>query len=150
MGDRIAVMNKGRVMQVGSPIELYETPANTFVAGFIGSPRMNLLPAATLLAGSTRGDRRVAPPAGAVLGIRPEHVTIDQDDTFGIGSARVDRIEDLGHEALVHLTTATGAPLTARASREIRGAVAKGQTVALGIRPDRLHAFDETSGERLA
>ena len=149
MGDRIAVMNKGRVMQVGSPIELYEAPANTFVAGFIGSPRMNILPAAALLAGATQADRRVAPREGVVLGIRPEHVTVDQDDAYGIGPARTDRIEDLGHEALVHLTTAAGAALTARASGEIRCTVTKGQTVTLGILPERLHSFDATTGERL-
>ena len=149
MGDRIAVMSKGRVMQVGAPIELYSTPANTFVAGFIGSPRMNILPARDPLAGAVANDLRVAPPEGALVGIRPEHVTIDQDEGLGIGAARVDRIEDLGHEALVHLTTATGAALTARARGTIRGTVTKGQTVGLGIRPEELHMFDADKGERL-
>ena len=149
MGDRIAVMDKGRVMQVGLPLELYEKPANAFVAGFIGSPRMNLLPSKALLAGRASASSGLSLPAGALLGIRPEHVTIGTDDSFGIGSARVDRLEDLGHEALVHLTMDTGASLTARASGEIRGSVAKDRRVALGIRLERLHAFEAKSGERL-
>ena len=97
MGDRIAVMNKGRVMQVGAPIELYERPANSFVAGFIGSPRMNLLSVHDLLAGVDNADGHL--PQGAdertVLGVRPEHVLIGKGDTdaLAIGNARVDRIK---------------------------------------------------------
>lgn len=149
MGDRIAVMNEGRVMQTGTPIDLYETPDNTFVAGFIGSPRMNILPAKTLLSAAISSDRRVAPPTGALLGIRPEHIAIDEDDGFRIGSARVHRIEDLGHESLIHLASETGAALTARASGDMRSTFANGKTVELSIRPDRLHAFHGKTGKRL-
>ncbi len=154
MGDRIAVMNKGRVMQVGAPTELYERPANGFVAGFIGSPRMNLLAARELLA-----DADVATcllPSGAddrtTLGIRPEHVLLGETEgsAFAIGMAKVDRIEELGHEALVHLTTAKGSALTARASGEIRSEIDIGEDTPLAIRADRLHAFNEETGERLA
>jgi ABC-type sugar transport system ATPase subunit len=149
MGNRIAVMNRGQVMQVGTPIELYENPSNTFVAGFIGSPRMNLLAAETLLAGAETVDSRISACSGSMLGIRPEHVTIDESEGFGIGSACVDRMEDLGHEALLHLTTTNGTVLTARAGGEIRGRVTPGQGVKLGIRPEHLHVFNAEGGERL-
>ena len=151
MGDRIAVMSQGRVMQVGAPIELYERPANTFVAGFIGSPRMNLLPAGDLLVDADGSLPSVA-HEHAMLGIRPEHIAIGEEgtDTLAIGAAKVDRIEDLGHEALVHLTTTHGAALTARTGGDIRSEIAAGQDVALGLWAERLHAFDATSGNRLA
>ena len=150
MGDRIAVMNQGRVMQVGAPIDLYERPANTFVAGFIGSPRMNLLPAGDLFAGAN-GSLPSGIRTHAMLGIRPEHIAIGKAgaETLPIGEAMVDRIEDLGHEALVHLTTAHGTALTARAGGDIRDEIVAGQDVALGLWADRLHAFDATTGNRL-
>ena len=153
MGDRIAVMNKGRVMQVGAPTELYERPANSFVAGFIGSPRMNLLSARELLAEAdvAGGHLPQHTDERTILGVRPEHVAIGKGDTnmLAIGIARVDRLEDLGHEALVYLTTAKGASLTARASGEIRGEIGIGEDTALAIRADKLHAFNEETGERL-
>ena len=155
LGNRIAVMNKGRIMQVGAAVELYETPANTFVAGFIGSPRMNLLPADELLAGADRPGDRLPPTAhrDAVLGIRPEHVAVESNsatDLLSIGNGRVERMEDLGHEALVHLRSTSGSSLTARSSGEIRGRISEGQDVPLSIRVDRLHAFDATTGNRLS
>ena len=69
---------------------------------------------------------------------------------LAIGMARVDRIEELGHEALIHLTTTKGASLTARASGEIRSEIDIGMDTPLAIRADRLHAFNEETGERLA
>ncbi len=154
MGDRIAVMNKGRVMQVGAPIELYELPANSFVAGFIGSPRMNLLPLGELLAGADVIDGRLPSGAGkqSLLGIRPEHIMIGATgaETVSIGKASVDRIEDLGHEALIHLTTAHGAALTARAGGDIRNEIGIGEDVTLSLWADKLHGFDAETGKRLA
>lgn len=149
MGDRIAVMNKGRIMQVGAPTELYEKPENTFVAGFIGSPRMNLLSAEDLLGNA---EPTVDPACGrGTLGIRPEHILIEPEaGAASIGEASVVRIEDLGHETHLHLKNSRGASLTARASGEVRARVAPGGTVPLSIRPDRLHAFDRASGVRLA
>lgn len=147
MGDRIAVMNRGRIMQVGVPTELYEKPANTFVAGFIGSPRMNLLNSKDLLGDAATTVDRVR---GSTLGIRPEHLLIGMaEGAIPIGEARVIRIEDLGHEALVHLSNTSGARLTVRTSGDIRGTVRAGETLSLALRPDRLHAFDSTTGERL-
>ncbi|MEM7022336.1 MAG: sn-glycerol-3-phosphate ABC transporter ATP-binding protein UgpC [Pseudomonadota bacterium] len=150
MGHRIAVMNKGRIMQVGAPTDLYQRPANTFVAGFIGSPRMNLLSAEELLA---EVDPTVDPIRGlrGTLGVRPEHLLIDSAaDAIRIGDARVVRIEDLGHETHLHLTSTRGASLTARSGGEKRTTVTPGTTVSVSIRPETLHAFDHATGERLS
>jgi multiple sugar transport system ATP-binding protein len=94
MGDRIAVMNKGELQQLGTPEELYEHPANTFVARFIGSPSMNMLPSAALGIGG----------AGQLAGFRPEHVRLGNGRP-GSGSlnAAVEVVEYLGDEQLGHL-----------------------------------------------
>ena len=151
MGDRIAVMNMGQIMQVGQPTELYERPANIFVAGFIGSPRMNLFDAKDLLGDAAATVDPLQGRAGqGTLGIRPEHLVIGTaEGAVGIGEARVNRIEDLGHEALLHLSNARGSALTVRASGDIRGTVSTGETLSLALRPERLHAFDSATGERL-
>ena len=152
MGDRIAVMNKGRIMQIGMPTELYQKPANTFVAGFIGSPRMNLLAATDLFGDAVPTEKRLprAATTRTMLGIRPEHIDLSHGGTgIGIGSGRVERMEDLGHETLLKVTTTAGAVLTVRASGEIRGRIVAGASVPLAIRAERLHVFDPKSGERL-
>jgi ABC-type sugar transport system ATPase subunit len=94
MGDRIAVMSGGVVKQLGTPREVYEDPKNVFVAGFVGSPAMNLVPAPVVDAGGT----------SLIAGFRPEHVELANGAgdaaTF---SARIDAVEYLGDEQLVHL-----------------------------------------------
>jgi multiple sugar transport system ATP-binding protein len=94
MGDRIAVMNKGELQQLGTPEELYEHPANTFVARFIGSPAMNMLPSSVLGIGG----------AGRLAGFRPEHVRLG-NGRAGAGSydAAVEVVEYLGDEQLAHV-----------------------------------------------
>jgi multiple sugar transport system ATP-binding protein len=94
MGDRIAVMNKGELQQLGTPEDLYERPANTFVATFIGSPAMNMLPSSVLGVGGT----------GQLAGFRPEHVQLG-NGRAGAGSlaASVEVVEYLGDEQLAHL-----------------------------------------------
>jgi ABC-type sugar transport system ATPase subunit len=94
MGDRIAVMNKGELQQLGAPEELYEHPANTFVAQFIGSPAMNMLPSSVLGVGGT----------GQLVGFRPEHVQLG-NGRAGSGSydAAVEVVEYLGDEQLAHI-----------------------------------------------
>ena len=149
MGDRIAVMNKGCIMQLGSPTELYRRPANTFVAGFIGSPRMNLLEPGDLL-GDCDPTVGIAHDRTGKLGIRPEHLLVESDDgAVPIGDARVTRIEDLGHEVLIHLRNARGTSLTARTGGRIAETVQSGQTVSLALRFDCLHSFETATGERL-
>ena len=94
MGDRIAVMNKGELQQLGTPEELYEHPANTFVARFIGSPAMNMLPSSVIGIGGT----------GQLAGFRPEHVQLG-NGRAGSGSldAAVEVVEYLGDEQLAHV-----------------------------------------------
>ena len=87
MGERIVVMNEGRVQQVARPLDLYERPANEFVAGFIGTPPMNIFPAGVF--------------SGRRTGLRPEHIAIADDGSGGL-EAEVDFVESLGSETLVH------------------------------------------------
>jgi len=94
LGDRIAVFNGGKIEQVGTPMEVYQRPVNRFVAGFLGSPRINFLPAALL------GD---AAPAGASsVGLRPEHLRIAAADADGL-AAELELIEHLGDASLAYL-----------------------------------------------
>ena len=88
------------------------------------------------------GDRIAVMNKGCVMQVK--------SSALAIGKAKVDRIEGLGHEALILLTTAKGGSLTARASGERRSEIVAGQETPLAIRADRLHAFDSETGERLA
>ena len=100
MGERIVVMNEGRVQQVAKPLDLYEKPANEFVAGFIGTPPMNIFPAGILCASRA--------------GLRPEHIGIGKAAPEGAGlAAEVDFTESLGSETLVHVVL-RGVPVTVR------------------------------------
>ena len=93
-------MNKGRIEQVGSPMELYNSPQTLFVAGFIGSPQMNLVEGAKL------GD-----PAAKTVGIRPEHIQVS--NTSGTWKGSVIHVEHLGADTIIYLQTDFG-PLTVR------------------------------------
>ncbi|MCY7316221.1 MAG: ATP-binding cassette domain-containing protein [Rubrivivax sp.] len=150
LADGIVVLRDGRIEQVGTPLALYERPANTFVAGFIGEGAMNLLPVqadgsqAVLRGGKclplplAAGQR---PPAR--LGVRPEHLEPADDGPFTL---QVQTIERLGATAYLHGHCA-GLPVCA----EVRepGSIAPGQTLHLAARADRLHAFD-AEGLRLS
>src|SRR5262245_32189217 len=103
MGDRIAVMNLGVLQQVGTPQELYERPNNVFVAGFIGSPAMNLVPAPLVDAGGSN----------LIAGVRPEHMNVNGTGGDGIRlDARIEVVEYLGNDKLVHAAR-NGTSLTA-------------------------------------
>ena len=128
MADKIVVLNKGRIEQVGSPLELYRNPANLFVAGFIGSPKMNLLSGG------------VAQQHGAhTIGIRPEHVTLST--TEGAWKGKVTVAEHLGSDTFLHVDIDGVGHVTARASGEMP--VRHGDIVY--ITPDiaRLHRFND-------
>jgi ABC-type sugar transport system ATPase subunit len=121
LGDRIAVLNDGELQQVGTPEDLYERPANVFVAGFIGSPPMSFLP----------GDD------GEVLGVRPEHVRPWSEGLTGPIDGRVAYVEALGRETLIGVDTADGARLVAAVEGRARmdvGAPIQVGLVAAGIR----------------
>jgi multiple sugar transport system ATP-binding protein len=161
MGDRICVMHDGRIMQVAPPLELYDRPANLFVAGFIGSPPMNLLRGTLTADGHEfQEDNPKGPPlrlslpahlapraarlAGqpVVLGVRPEHIAADPSSAaFG---ARVDVVEPMGAETFVHLDTGAHA-LIARFAPDQRPA--RGETIRVGFVPEKLHLFSAASGE---
>lgn len=137
LGHRVAVLHDGHLQQVGPPRELYERPANLFVAGFIGSPAMNLVPAGAVGLGAN----------GKVAGFRPEHVDIAGED--GI-PARVDVVEDIGADAYVFCSADLGGEQTRLVARtEVRNAPAQGDRVMLRPRADEAHLFDPETGERL-
>ena len=131
LGDRVAVMDAGRVRQVGSPEEIYGSPADRFVAAFVGTPAMNFLaPAAA---------RAFFPvPDGVEVGVRPEHLRVGGDGV----RARVELVEVAGSEAYVYLDNG----LVARVPVEQRPE--PGSDVPLAVRPDDAHLFDAATGAR--
>jgi lactose/L-arabinose transport system ATP-binding protein len=147
LADKIVVMRAGRVEQAGTPDELYNDPANLFVAGFIGSPRMNFLrgEAASGTVVLDAGPKVVGPGQGEVrLGVRPEHIIIGQGDAPL--SATVDVVENLGGTRYVYASTRSGENLVVEA-REQRG-IKAGDTIALGFPHERTMLFTP-SGDRL-
>ncbi len=155
MADRIAVLRAGRVEQVGAPLELYNRPANRFVAGFIGSPRMNFLPGRIAAAGdgsvSVVFDKlpqiTIPHAAGAAagdaitLGIRPEHVRFANGGGL---PATVDLVEQMGGESYVYLTLASGERMVARAPGQSRLQVGEAVAAEIG---EGAHLFRRDDGE---
>jgi multiple sugar transport system ATP-binding protein len=156
MADRIVVMDRGLVQQVGPPLTVYGDPANRFVAGFFGVPAMNFIDGAVAAhgdalrfqapGGSLDLGRRDGDRAGAVtLGVRPEHVRLAPD---GEGwPAAVSLIEPMGDETLVFLDYGGPASIVAKVDAEER--VAVGDRRRFAFRPDKLVFFDTASGERI-
>jgi len=134
MADQIVVLQGGRIEQVGSPLELYERPANVFVAGFIGSPRMNLLTGAV----AQRHDC-------STLGIRPEHIRVRHGRVGSEGNTeswvgQVMQAEHLGSDTFVYVDIPDIGSVNARCTGDLR--VAAGDTVTLLPEAVRLHRFD--------
>ncbi len=161
MGDRIAVMNGGQIQQIASPIELYNYPANRFVAEFIGSPPMNFLPVqfkAPLLLSHSQF-RLTLPEHWApilqpydgqmvLLGIRPEHLSISAPAPKNL-PVQVELVEALGSETLLAVRLAgETTPLQIRIEPERQ--VKPGETLYLAIAPEKLHLFDPGTGLALA
>ncbi len=145
LADKIVVLRDGLIEQVGSPIELYERPANAFVAQFIGSPKMNFFIADDLSpTGKTRLGRDIA--ANIQVGFRPEHLTMT-DTENAIVEGKLELVENLGEYALVHLITASNVEFIAKTEKP--PAAPKGSTIGFGIKPELMHFFDKNSGERL-
>ena len=126
LADRIVVLRAGKVEQVGAPMELYNNPVNTFVAGFIGSPQMNFLKAGAL---GMRSD---------TMGVRPEHIALSRDS--GQIAGTVSHVEKLGGETLVYVNTPTQGLLTVRLFGEHDYAV--DETAYLTPDPARAFHFD--------
>ena len=149
MGDRVAVLDKGRLQQVDTPKKLYNDPANAFVAGFIGSPSMNLFPAPVSDGRVDVPGVKALAPAGAgaqvTVGVRPEHLSPTSD---GAGlDVVVELVEELGADSYVHARTAQGTPIVFRGASE--DPWSKGDRVSLAAREDSVRFFDAESGERL-
>ena len=154
LGHRVAVLHEGHLQQVGPPRQLYERPANVFVAGFIGSPAMNLCTVPLSNGTASFGGVDVPLPTGVagngrstlVIGVRPESLEVAAD---GI-PAKVDVVEDVGADAFVFCSTELEGETTKLVARtEVRKAPKQGERVTLRPRPDEAHLFDSVSGERL-
>ena len=145
LADKIVVLRDGLIEQVGSPINLYDSPDNAFVAQFIGSPKMNFFTTADLTAGSNSVlGREIA--ADSQVGLRPEHL-VETDAGNAVVEGKLELVENLGEYALVHLKTQSGVEFIAKTERPPE--VAKGSTIAFGIKPELAHFFDSKSGARI-
>jgi alpha-glucoside transport system ATP-binding protein len=152
LADRIVVLNQGRIEQVGTPLDLYARPRNLFVAGFIGSPQMNLFPCRFSVEGDTMqawlGERRVPgahvvvagkpEPTNGTLGIRPEHLRLCAADQ-ALFQGRVQLAEHLGESTVLHVQTADGKLL---AKIDGMTSVDTGSDVNLAPKADLFHLFD--------
>jgi multiple sugar transport system ATP-binding protein len=137
MADKIVVLRAGRVEQMGSPLDLYNHPANTFVAGFIGSPRMNFLPV-DLLTSTGSGGMGLALPAGTqTVGIRPEHGCVA---TVGTLQMHVSAVEHLGSSSLLHGHVGKDTAFELVCNGQTR--VVAGDVVPLTLPQEHLHCFD--------
>ena len=164
MGDRVAVMKDGELQQVDTPLALYDRPANLFVAGFIGSPAMNLLEATTAGDGTASVDSfslTIDPSAAAAstgkitLGVRPEAWRIATNGEPGY-PVKVAVVEELGADSYLYGTPQDAAPdLEGGVIRQIiarvpgRGGLQRGQVVTLTASPEDVHVFDTVTGDLL-
>ncbi len=167
MATRIAVLNAGHLEQIGTPAEVYDRPASAFVAGFLGSPAMNLLPATVsavdgqirLDADGIRGTMWAGETEAfpVMLGVRPEHWQVEwagaatdalaRPEASGlIATGVIDAVENLGSEEIVYCTI--GAHRTAVRMLRTDTLVA-GQQVRLHAKAEHVHLFDRDSGRRL-
>ena len=174
LGDRVAVMHSGRFLQVGTPLEIYNHPATQFVARFVGSPRMNLLPGSITRAPDGKTSRLEmtgadielpafpALPQGAaapaarptdsrpvVVGIRPEDVTIP-DGSESDARGRVDVVEPLGRETLLHVVLEQPSAEPVRVLVPGQVGLALGAQVGLHFQRNRLHFFDAETQQQIA
>jgi sn-glycerol 3-phosphate transport system ATP-binding protein len=159
LADRMMVMNGGVAEQIGTPMEVYHHPASTFVAGFIGSPAMNFLPATLTAEGvELRGGHKVPLSDGTggsastgrevTLGIRPEHLTHETGQGIGDIAVQVELVEALGADTVVHARLASsGDPLLARLPGSAQ--VKTNDTLHFAITPGEVHLFDRDTGRRV-
>ena len=160
MADKIVVLNAGVIEQVGAPLELYNTPANRFVAGFIGSPKMNFLDGrieagdgagARVQAGGSTIDLPRPLRGGAVgdsvaFGVRPEHITLAEGSGVRLAEVQVDLVEQLGGATMLYTSTADGQPMTIAIDGQRQ--VDLGTKVTAYVDPARYHVF-ATDGQTL-
>ena len=152
MGDRMGVLNEGKLVQVGKPHEIYSNPVNTFVAGFVGSPAINLLP------GAVAGGKAVVTPnsfelpldgrggegTSYIFGIRPEDVEL-------VGGAPVEaKVHDIENHGIEKILTLRAGSHFVRAAIPARVDVAVEETIRFGWKPEKAMMFDAASGRNLA
>jgi ABC-type sugar transport system ATPase subunit len=158
MGDRIAVMSDGRIEQVGAPDTVYSSPANTFVAAFIGSPAMALVEMSrgegdTFARGTLRfplGDRAASLPETIVIGVRPElcRLWVDGADLVGPFDGTIDYVESLGRETFIGVTVEGDAGFVIEAEGSLRATI--GETVRFGVARRGIHLFDGATRAAIA
>ncbi len=158
MGDRVAVMKLGELMQVDTPLKLYDRPTNLFVAGFIGSPQMNLMEATAADGKAKIGEYAVpVDPAAAskmkgriTVGVRPEAWRLVTKEEGGL-PVDVTVVEELGADGFVYGTSGVeGTPHDIIIRVSSRDSVKKGETLFVTTDPKNVHVFDTDSGERLS
>jgi multiple sugar transport system ATP-binding protein len=158
MGDRVAVLKDGLLQQVDTPRNLYDNPANAFVAGFIGSPAMNLLTAPVVGGKAKLGDLNIDVPASAgssvTVGVRPEGFA-PSSTGFNV---LVEVVEELGSDAFVYGKPADSSVKFANATDEGAQVIVRwdpknpprpGQTITVTAQQSSVHLFNATTGERI-
>jgi sn-glycerol 3-phosphate transport system ATP-binding protein len=154
LAQRMIVMNAGRAEQIGTPMEVYQNPATLFVAGFIGSPAMNFMPAKVENGGSlslqaggvvTRPNGSLEPGRAVTVGVRPEHMR-PSDAGDAIVSGPVEMVEELGADTLLHIGHG-GATIIARLPHGVHPGV--GSAMQLAADPSHVFLFDSASGTRI-
>jgi ABC-type sugar transport system ATPase subunit len=150
LADRIVVLRDGRIEQVGTPLELYNNPANRFVAGFIGSPRMNFIEAETIpmidgIGVQVNGKQQrlphldLAPGSKIVIGVRPHSATVTEVDQ-GTIPLELTLVEQLGAETILHGKTDRGEIFTVSAPGQRRFSM--GERIGVALPPEDLHVFN--------
>jgi ABC-type sugar transport system ATPase subunit len=147
MSDRVVLMDAGEVSQIGTPQELYDRPANTFAASFIGTPPMNLLASEDVRAPATLAPDGGRGPSEVLFGIRPESLQLGAEGADLTVSARVESVEYEGKVFLVHLVTPSGARFVAAHSGD--GAPEDGTEIVAGWSGAATHLFARSDGSRM-
>lgn len=169
LGDRIVIMSQGRIQQVGKPLEVYDAPANLFVAGFIGAPEMNLIKGqlqevqgkvtfksrGISVPLAAKATLTAKPGADVVLGIRPEHVTMTSNSGAGIAAAIV-LVEQMGPHTLTVFdldgdeSSSSAAPIRLRVLSSRRDELCIGMQSRLHLEQSGIHLFDAVTGVNVA
>jgi oligogalacturonide transport system ATP-binding protein len=163
MGDRICVMKEGRIMQVADPVTLYNKPANSFVAGFIGSPEMNLIDAtlesdgAINIAGQKvqlgpelTGRLDANAPKEIILGVRPQHFSLAAPETANALTGRISHVEFMGHEVYLHIQAGANRVIAVVPAQAYDRKALQDDKVWLTADATSAHVFSRQSGENIS
>ena len=159
LADRIVVLNQGIIQQVGTPAELFDTPQNIFVAGFIGSPSMNLLELAAKRDGSDLAlsgeNMKIKVPAEEgfnpekiIVGARPQDFIFDAKEPEITGTVEI--VEALGRMSLIHVAVSENVKITAETESETARRYDIGSKIALSLKHEKLHFFDSAAQTRIS